>query len=358
MRFSRLGTTMAALVAVMLLMVSASTPAHAASYKSTFLTADQSGIAPFTDPNLINPWGISFSPTGPFWVSDNNSGKSTLYDGSGTPQSLIVTIPPASGTGTGVPTGTVYNATTGFVVKKGTKSGIASFLFDSEDGVITGWSPSVDATNAIIAVDASPNGTVYKGMELAVNGGSTFLYTCDFFNAQILVYDSTFKPVTPSGNFMDPNLPSGYAPHNIRNINGRLYVAYAKQNATKTDAVPGRGFGFVSVFDVNGNFLKRLVTMGPMNAPWGLALAPSTFGTFANQLLIGNLGDGKITAVDRNTGALKGQLKDSTGKTIALPGLWGLQFGNGGSGGSKSVLYFTSGPGGYGHGRFGSISFQ
>lgn len=353
MRFSGFRLTLA-----VMLLITASTLAAAASYTSTFLTADQSGIAPNTDPNLINPWGISFSPIGPFWVSDNNSGKSTLYDGSGVPQSTIVTIPPASGTGLGTPTGTVYNSTTGFVVKKGTKSGVALFLFDSEDGVITGWSPTVDPSNAIIAVDASTNGTVYKGMEIAQNGASTFLYTCDFFNAQILVYDSNFKAVTPSGNFIDPNIPSGYAPHNIRNINGRLYVAYAKQNATKTDAVPGKGFGFVSVFDLNGNFLKRLVTMGPLNAPWGLALAPSTFGTFANTLLIGNLGDGKITAVDFKTGTLKGQLKDSTGKVIVLPGLWGLQFGNGQQGGKTSVLYFTSGPGAYAHGRFGSITFQ
>jgi len=358
MRFSRIGASKTAVFGVMLLMLSLSTVANAASYNVTLLTADQSGIAAHTDPNLLNPWGISFSPSGPFWVSDNNSGKSTLYDGTGTPQSTVVTIPSASGVGQGVPTGTVYNSTLGFVITKTAKSGPALFMFNSEDGVITGWNPAVDPANAVIAVNNSSNGDVYKGQEIAQNGSQTFLYNCDFFNARIVVYDSNFHQVTLSGNFVDPNLPSGYAPHNIRNINGRLYIAYAKQNATKTDAVPGRGFGFISVFDLNGNFLKRLVSMGPLNAPWGLALAPSTFGTFANALLIGNFGDGRITAVNPVTGAPKGQLKDSTGKTIVLQGLWGLQFGNGLLGGMKNVLYFTSGPGFYAHGRFGSITFQ
>ena len=359
MRVLRLnGKKMFVAVWLVALVIGASVLANAASYKSTFLTADTTGVAPHTDPKLINPWGISFSSTGPFWVSDNNSGFSTLYDGTGTPQSLIVTIPSASGTGTGTPTGTVFNATAGFVVSQNGKSGPAAFLFDSEDGVITGWAPTVNATVAVIAVNNSSSGAVYKAMELAVNGSSTLLYVCNFFSAKIEVYDSTFKPVTLSGSFTDPRLPPGFAPHNIRNINGQLFVAYAKQNSTKTDAVPGPGLGLVNIFDLNGNLVKRFVTKGALNAPWGLALATANFGTFSNDVLVGNLGDGKITAYDPTTGVQKGQLANAAGKPLAFPGLWGLMFGNGGSGGTKDVLYFTSGPSAYAHGRFGSITAQ
>ncbi|HZQ67975.1 MAG TPA: TIGR03118 family protein [Terriglobales bacterium] len=339
------------------LVICASVLANAAAYKATFLTADVSGIAPFTDSKLINPWGISFSSTGPFWVSDNNSGFSTLYDGTGKPQTLIVTIPGPNGA-QGTPTGTVFNSTAGFVVTQNGKSGPSAFLFNSEDGTITGWSPTVNATAAVIAVDNSASNAVYKAMELALNGSSTLLYVCNFFSAKIEVYDSSFHLTTLPGSFTDPRLPPGFAPHNIRLINNQLYVAYAKQNATKTDAVFGPGLGFVDIFDLNGNFIKRFANKGKLNAPWGLALATSNFGTFSNNILVGNLGDGKITAYDATTGAVKGQLSDSTGKILQFPGLWGLMFGNGGSGGSKDVLYFTSGPGNYAHGRFGSIAFQ
>jgi uncharacterized protein (TIGR03118 family) len=357
MRIFRLGSASAS-AAIVVLMVLASSFSFAASYQLTVLTADQPGIAPNTDPNLINAWGISFSPTGPFWVSDNNSGKSTLYDGTGKPQTLIVTIPSASGTGSGVPTGTVYNATGGFVVTQGGKSGAASFLFDTEDGTISGWAPTVNATVAIVAVNNSANGDDYKALELAKNGSANFLYVADFFNAKVRVFDSTFTQITPAGTFTDPNLPSGYAPYNIRNVNGQLYITYAKQNATKTDAVPGRGFGFVDIYDLDGNFIKRFASMGRLNAPWGLALAPSTFGKFANDILVGNLGDGHITAFDPTTGRPKGQLSDANNHPLVIKGLWGLMFGNGGQGGTRGVLYFSAGPQAYAHGRFGSITAQ
>lgn len=359
MRVFRLEGMKACIALVVLaLMVSASSLVQAASYLNTVLTADQPGVAPNTDPNLINAWGISFTSTGPFWVSDNNSGKSTLYDGSGKPQSLVVTIPPASGTGSGVPTGTVYNATAGFVVNQGGKSGSAVFLFDTEDGTISGWAPTVNATVAVIAVNNSASGDIYKALELANNGTGNFLYVADFFNAKVRVFDSTFKQVTLSGSFTDPNIPSGYAPYSLRNISGKLYVTYAKQNATKTDAVPGKGFGFVDIFDLNGNFIKRFASMGRLNAPWGLALATASFGTFSNDILVGNLGDGHITAFDPTTGRPKGQLSDINNKPIVIKGLWGLMFGNGGQGGTKNVLYYTAGPQGYAHGRFGSITAQ
>jgi len=344
---------------LLFLMVSVSSLANApaSTYKLAYLTADQTGKAPNVDPNLINPWGISFSPTGPFWVSDNNSGKSTLYNSTGVPQSTIVTIPPASGTGLGSPTGTVYNSTGNFVISQGGKSGAASFLFDTEDGTISGWSPSVNATNAVIAVNNSASGDSYKGLEIANNGTAYHLYAADFFNNAVKVFDVSFNEVTLSGTFTDPNLPSGYAPYNIRDIGGTLYVAYAKQNSTKTDAMPCAGCGYVDTYDLNGNFLKRFASQGKLNAPWGLAQATKSFGTFSNLILVGNLGDGKITGFS-TAGVNKGQLSSAPGKPIAIPGLWGLMFGNGGSGGTLNVLYFTAGPNAYAHGRFGSITLQ
>jgi uncharacterized protein (TIGR03118 family) len=357
-KFTLVRMKIGAIAFALLVMISASTLAQAASYKPAFLVADQTGFAPNTDPNLGNPWGISFSSTGDFWVSDNNTGVSTLYNTTGVPNSLIVTIPSASGVGKGTPTGTVFNGTTGFVVTANGKSGVASFLFDSEDGVITGWNPTVNATVAIVAVNNSSTSANYKGMELANNGTANFLYVCNFFSAKVEVYDQNFKPATLSGSFTDPTLPRGLAPFNIRNINGQLFVAYAKQNASKTDAVFGPGLGVVDVFDLNGNFVKRFVAKGKLNAPWGLALATANFGTFSNDVLIGNLGDGTINAFDPTTGALKGTLSTAAGKAIKLPGLWGLMFGNGGMGGLKDTLYFTSGPSGYAHGRFGSITAQ
>jgi len=348
-----------AVVLALTVIVSASTLANAASYKAAFLTSDQTGTAPNIDTHLINPWGISFSSTGDFWVSDNNSGVSTLYNSTGVPNALVVTIPSAAGgTTLGTPTGTVFNGTTGFTVTSGTKSGPASFLFDSEDGVITGWNPSVNPTVAIIAVNNSSSSAVYKAMELANNGTANFLYVCNFFSAKVEVYDQNFKLTTLSGSFTDPTLPHGFAPHNIRNINGQLFVAYAKQNATKTDAVTGPGLGVVDVFDLNGNFVKRFAVKGKLNAPWGLALATANFGTFSNDILVGNLGDGTVNAFNPTTGAFVGTLSNAANKPLKFPGLWGLMFGNGGMGGLKDTLYFTSGPSAYAHGRFGSITAQ
>jgi uncharacterized protein (TIGR03118 family) len=359
MRVFRLEATKTfTMAAALLCIIAVSSLAQAQSYKGTFLVADQTGVAPNTDTHLINPWGISFSATGDFWVANNNSGTSTLYDSNGVVQSLVVTIPSASGTGTGTPTGTVFNSTTGFTITSGTKSGPALFLFNSEDGVITGWNPTVSATAAIIAKNNSSANAVYKGQEIANNGTATFLYNANFFSGKIEVYDQNFNLVTLSGNFTDPGLPAGYAPHNIRNLNGQMYVAYAKQNASKSDAVLGKGLGLVDVFDLNGNFIKRFASKGMLNAPWGLAVAPSTFGKFSNDILIGNLGDGHITAFDPTTATALGQLSSAPGKPLAISGLWAITFGNGGMGGLTNVLYFTSGPSGYAHGRFGSITAQ
>ena len=358
MRVSRLdGKKVFAAITAMALIVGVSSLASAASYKSKILTADQSGVAPNTDPNLVNPWGISFSATGPFWTSDNNTGLSTVYNTSGAIQPIVVTIPGFGGAAVGTPTGTVFNSTTDFTITQGTKSGPALFLFDSEDGSITGWNPSVNATVAVLAKDNSGAGAIYKGMEIANNGTGNFLYVCNFFNRKVEVYDKNFNQVNLAGSFTDPQLPATFAPHNIRLINGQLYVLWAKQNAQKTDPVFGPGLGVVDIFDLNGNFVKHLTIKGALNAPWGIAIAPSTFGTFANDILVGNLGDGKITAFNPTTGANLGQLKGANGQVIKISGLWGLTFGNGGQGGLADVLYFTAGPNAYQHGWFGSLTF-
>ena len=333
--------------------------AMAASYKVTNLVAEQVGKDPNVDPNLINPWGITYSPTSDFWVADNGTGLSTHYITSGKPQPLVVSIPlPPGGTGTATPTGTVFNSSTEFVITKGANSGPAAFLFVTEEGTISGWNKNVDPTHAILAVDKSAQGINYKAMEIAKNGSSNFLYVANFFSGKIEVYDGNFNLVSLSGSFTDPRLPTGFAPFNIRNISGQLYVTYAKQNAQKSDAVFGAGLGLVDVFDLNGNFIKRFASRGKLNAPWGLAVAPTTFGTFANDILVGNVGDGIINAFDPTTGAFLGQLADANGNVIRISGLWALTFGNGALGGKPDLLYFTAGPNGFTHGRFGSITAQ
>lgn len=351
MRVSRLGTF---IVMISFLFLGSATLAKAQFYKTQALVSDQAGTARTIDPNLINAWGLSASPTGPWWVADEGTGVSTLYNGNGVTQSLIVTIPSAQGgTRKGSPTGTVFNNTTGFVITNGSVSGPASFLFVTEDGTISGWNSTVNATNAIIAVNNNASAS-YDGMELANNGTGNFLYVANFLGGTVDVFDSNFSKVNLSGSFTDPNLPSGYAPYNIRNLGGKLYVAYGKQNASKKGVIIGAGLGFVDTYDLNGNLLARFATMGSLNAPWGLALAPANFGTFSNDVLVGNVGDGKINAFDPNTGALLGTLSTSTGP-IVIDHLWAISFGNGHMGGPTNVLYYASGPMNYAHGRFGKV---
>jgi len=352
MRAFRLGTFAAMISA--LFFVYTTPLASAQFYKTQALVSDQTGTAPHIDPNLINAWGLSASPTGPWWVADEATGVSTLYNGSGIPQTTIVTIPSAQGgTKKGTPTGTVFNGTNNFVITSGTKSGRASFIFVAEDGTISGWNQQVNATTAILVVNNSATGS-YDGVEIANDGSANFLYVANFKNGTVDVFDGTFKPVTLTGTFTDPTLPAGYAPYNIRNLNGKLYVAYGKQNASKKGVIIGAGLGFVDTYDLDGNFLSRFVSMGSLNAPWGLALAPSNFGAFSNDVLVGNVGDGKINAFDPNTGALLGTLSTSTG-AIIIDHLWGISFGNGQMSGPTNTLYYASGPMNYAHGRFGRI---
>jgi uncharacterized protein (TIGR03118 family) len=327
-------------------------PADAA-YVQTNLVSDIPLLAAFTDPNLKNPWGIASSATSPFWVSNNGTGTATLYNGAGQPQALVVTIPPPpGGTGPGTPTGQVFNGGAGFEL---VPNQAARFIFATEGGTIAGWNPATSATNAITKVDNSASGAIYKGLAIGNNGSGDFLYAANFANATIDVFDSSFGAAALGGSFTDPNLPSGFAPFNVQNLSGTLYVTYAVVGAGGDD-VPGAGNGIVDAFDTNGNLLKRLVTGGALNSPWGLALAPAGFGEFAGALLVGNFGDGVINAFDPTTGTLLGTLLDSTSNPIANEGLWGLRFGNGGNGGNPNTLYFTAGLNDEKNGLFGSIA--
>jgi uncharacterized protein (TIGR03118 family) len=329
----------------------------ATAFQVTNLVSDIPGTAQITDPNLVNPWGIALSPTsGPFWVADNGSDVATLYGGdtNGSPisaKSLVVNIPD------GAPDGQVFNSTSDFVVSNGTASGPAFFIFASENGDITGWNPNVPppspSTNAQIGTTVA--GAVFKGLAIGSNASGNFLYATDFHNGHVDVFDKNFQLAHLSGSFTDPNLPTGFSPFGIQNINGKIYVSYAVPDSAGHDDVGGPGHGVIDVFDTNGNFLQRLATGGQLDSPWGMAMAPSNFGTFSNDLLVGNFQDGRIQAFDPSSGQFKGTLTDASGAQIRINGLWGLTFGNGSGGGDKNALYFAAGTNDEADGTFGSI---
>ena len=318
------------------------------------LVSDGGVPAAFTDANLKNGWGLAFNPNGFVWVANNGSATSTLYDGNGKPQSLIVAIAGAGGSA-GKPTGIVFSGSAGFVVGKGTVNGPSRFIFAGEDGTIAGWAPNVDFTHALLAVDNSAEHSSYKGLALAANGQGNFLYAADFHNARIDIYDASFKRVVWAGAFVDPKLPPGYAPFGIQNLQGDLYVTYAKQDVDARDNVNGPGLGLVDVFDANGRLLRRVATGGRLNAPWGIALAPADFGRFSNTLLVGNFGDGRISSFDARSGEFIGQLRGNDGKRISISGLWGMSFGNGLSNQSTGALFFAAGPNDEVGGLYGRI---
>ncbi len=326
------------------------------SFRETDLVSNIPGRAQQLDSNLVNPWGISASSSSPMWVSDNNAGVATLYDGAGNafppPANggpLVVKIPQPDGSDGGTPTGTVFNGGSGF---KGDR-----FLFATEDGTIAGWNPAVNRTRARIEVDRSTVGlgAVYKGLAIGNNGVADHIYTSNFRFGTIEVFDSSYTMVTLSGSFSDPGIPVGFAPFNIQNLGGVLYVTYAMQKPDKHDDQSGPGFGFVDAYDLNGQLLRRVASGGALNSPWGLAIAPASFGNFHDNLLVGNFGDGRINAYNLATGAFRGQLKRETSAPIEIPGLWGLRFGNGGVGASPNTLYFTAGINDEQDGLFGSI---
>jgi uncharacterized protein (TIGR03118 family) len=316
--------------------------AQQAGYSQTNLVSNTAGVATTTDPQLLNPWGISALPGQDFWIADNNSGVSTLYDQNGNKDTeLVVTIPGASSNpngncSPGCPTGTVANPNS-------TSFAGGSFIFDTEDGLVVYWNGS--SNTAIVGKDNSASGAVYKGLALL----GTNLLAANFNSGKVDVYDSNFQPTLLGGTFTDPNLPAGFAPHGIHVISNQVYIAYAMQDTPKHDAVPGAGAGQVDIFDTTGNFVSTFVAAGAkdnLNAPWGVVQAPASFGTFASDILIGNFGDGTISAFD-TTGKFVGQLTNSSGKVLVNPGLWDMIFGGGGGTnndpGVAGTLYITAG---------------
>jgi len=311
--------------------------AQQGGYFQTNLVSNTAGVATTTDPQLLNPWGISILPGQDFWIANNNSGTSTLYDLNGTKDTaLVVTIPgatknPNSNCNPGCPTGNVSNA-------NGTNFGGGQFIFDTEDGLIASWTGASNI--ASVAFDNSASGAVYKGLAVL---NSNVLLAANFNSGKVDVLNSSFKLAPLSGSFTDPKLPAGYAPHGIHVINNQVYIAYAIQDAAKHDAMPGAGLGQVDIFDMNGNFVSTFVAAGgQLNAPWGVVAAPATFGGFPNAILVGNFGDGTINAYD-TTGKFLGQLTDASNKVLVNPGLWDLAFGGGGPSGAPGTLYITAG---------------
>lgn len=328
----------------------------------TNLVSDIPGLAEFTDPDLLNPWGMSSSATSPIWVSDNGAGVTTLYNGAGAKQGLTVTIatPPGQTPGTASPTGQVFNAggaSSAFNVSGPLGTGSARFIFATEDGTISGWSPTANATQSIIPPgldhSAGGNGTgaVYKGLAIGTSGGVTRLYAANFRSGQVEMYDQNFAL---AGTFTDPTVPLGYAPFNVQVLNGKLYVTFALQDGTKHDDQSGPGNGFVDQFNLDGTGMTRLVSHGSLNSPWGLAIAPTGFAGLSGDLLVGNFGDGTIDAFSL-TGDFLGDLLGTNGAPLTIDGLWGLRVGNGGSGGDPNAIYFTAGLNGEADGLFGNI---
>jgi len=315
------------------------------SYMQTNLVGNLPGVANNTDSQLSNPWGIAFVQGDAFWIADNNSGLSTLYDAQGNKTQLVVTIPTAKTNpcNPGCPSGIVANTTADF--------GGGLFLFDTEDGIIASWTTG---SNAVTVVDNSASGAVYKGLALLSNGSGNFLLAANFRSGKIDVLDRNFKPASLSGTFTDPNLDAGLAPHGVHVINNSVYVAYALQDTPKHDPINGSGNGTVDVFDLNGNFVKRLASGGVLNSPWGVVIAPATFGAFANDILVGNFGDGSINAYDPSSGKSLGQLADSNSQAIMNPGLWDMVFGKGGTG-DPNTLYLTAGGSDETQGLFATI---
>ncbi len=336
--------------------------AVAQQYQQTNLVSDVPGLAKTTDPNLVNSWGIVHPPTGPWWVNDNGTGVSALYDGNGNPfnpfppppNQLVVTIPrPTDGSGPAAPTGVVFNGTTDFAVAPGQP---ARFIFVTEDGTISAWNSNVNLHNAILKVNNSP-GAVYKGATLAQNGGVNYLYVANFRGGTVDVFDRDFNQITLGDDaFADPKNPAGFAPFNVQNINGKIFVTFAKQDAQKHDDVPGPGLGFVDVFDPSGTLLMRLKHGRWMNSPWGVVLAPDNFGKFSNHVLVGNFGSGRIAAFDPETGNFQGLLRGPQGSPITIDGLWGLGFGNDATAGPANTLFFAAGIDDENHGLFGTLT--
>jgi len=317
------------------------------------LVADTPGIATLTDPNLVNPWGLSQAPTSPVWVSDNGKDVSTLYTGAGQGQMpavvpLVVTIPG------GAPTGQAFNPTTSFVLSDGQP---AAFIFAGEDGDVSAWNGQLTDRMTAVHVASVPGGDL-KGLALVQpSRGGPEILVADFRHG-IVAFDASFQPVTlPRGAFTDRRVPRGYMPFNVAVLGSRVFVTYALLDPTTGDDVKGRGHGFVDVYSTDGRLLDRFARRGVLNSPWGLAIAPAHFGAFSGDILVGNFGDGRIHAFDPWSGHLRGVLRDSCGRPISIDGLWGLLPGNGTTAGTDDV-WFSAGPQDESHGLLGVLRAQ
>lgn len=337
---SKLSLTLTCILLSTGAIAAASAPPAKTEFQVIPLVADQPGVAPNTDPNLVNPWGLSQAPGNPLWVSDNGTNLSTLYDpSSGAINPLVVKVP-------GAPTGTVFvPPNTGWPIKRKGAKDDSIFLFDTEGGTILGWSFNVDQTHAVVGVDNSAEHAAYKG--LAVDLADVLLFAADFKNNDVEVYDGNWKLVR---KFTDPQAPKHFAPFNVAWINNQLYVAFAKRERGGIDEIDKKGLGFVDVFDAKGNLQKRLIAGGQLDAPWGMLIAPSGFGKFAGALLVGNFGNGRIHAYNANTGDFIGTLNDRTGKPIIIDGLWSLFPGP-----DDSTILYSAGPDDESHGVIGQI---
>jgi uncharacterized protein (TIGR03118 family) len=328
------------------------------------LVSDNGVPGTTVDHNLVNAWGLVAGPTTPWWVANNGTDSSTLYAGTGTPVPLVVSVG-------GGPTGLVFNgSTTDFMVSDGTSTGAARFIFASEDGKIRGWSPGVPSppppppalplsTHTEVAVNRSPEDAIYKGLAVSQTAdGAARLYAADFHNARVDVFDGSWHLIQRPGRFVDPKIPNGYAPFGIQAIGRTVYVAYAKQDAAAEDELAGPGRGFVDAYWPGGRLKARVAEHGKLNAPWGIAKAPGSFGRFGGDLLIGNFGNGHINAFEHEGDHFEheGQLQVGHDHPLAIDGLWALEFGNDSAAGPSSTLFFTAGPDDESHGLFGSIT--
>jgi uncharacterized protein (TIGR03118 family) len=334
--------------AVLMLPIAAAAPAAARSpehnrYVVHALTSNQAGVADNQDPNLVNAWGLAAGPTSPWWVADNGSDLSTLYNAIGKPLPLVVGVP-------GAPTGTVFNGTAGAFPVAGTA---AAFIFSTEGGTVLGWNGGAAAVQ-----EAAVPGAVFKGLAIATTPAGPRIFATDFHNGAVDVFDSAWQPV-PQAGFADPRLPRHFAPFGIQAIGDRIFVTYAKQQAGSDDEAHGQGLGLVDEYDLRGHLRARVAQFGTLNAPWGLAWAPDSFGRFSGDLLVGNFGDGRITAYHELFHRFfvpAGQLRAASGGRVAIDGLWALEFGMGAANnGPTDSLFFTAGPNDENDGLFGTI---
>jgi uncharacterized protein (TIGR03118 family) len=326
--------------------------APAPHFEMTVLLSDGSVAAPNIDPNLVNPWGLAASATGPFWIANEGTGTSSVVRADGSMVIPDVSVPEDQ---SGHPTGLVFNGGGGFEVEAGGVSASSLFLFVTLDGRLMGWNPNVSAANALVAVDNRGTGSAYTGAALGTIGGRTFLYVANFGMGRIDRFDSDF---VPAGDFTDLDVPENYSPFGMANIDGLLYVTFAERDPSTGEDVPGPGKGFIDVFTLDGEFVEQFASRGELNAPWGLVVAPGGFGRFSNKLLVGNFGDGRILGYNIHNGHFVGALEDEEGEAIVIEGIWGLLFGNGGDGGDPRDLYFTAGIDDETHGIFGEIELE